>query len=211
MAQFDTAVDFYQDFDKHPAEFATATTYAEYCALVGGPLHSDYLSTVRWAPAVFATAKAGKRTVRALTMPKAGKFSDLFSVVTLAETTGKGRAAVPAGGVYMGGDASLHGFFGGRRGWLGGRRRHEGTKFFGTYVTPQPELARTTLGGEKISSFEALRRADGILIIARDSPGIEGVWVALLDLAESIESYFSESTREFLRVERQAAVDAWGS
>lgn len=205
MASFDTAVDFYQDFDKHPAEFATSATFAEYCAAVGGPLH-ELLAKYRWAPAVFATAKAGKRTARALTHPTATKFSDLFTEAVLAETTGKGRADVPAGGVYLSGDASLHGHFGGHRGWLNGTRRHMAAKFFGTYVVPIADLADSLISG-----FEAVRRADGILIIARDTIGIEGVWVALLDSAENIETYFSVSTREFLRVERQAGIDAWGS
>lgn len=206
MAQFNTAVDFYQDFDKHPAEFAATENFEDYCLAVGDTLHMDVLKGYRWAPAVFATAKAGKRTVRALTHPKASKFSDLFTAIVLAETTGKGRAAVPAGGVYMGGDGGLHGHFGGRRGWMGGARRHDGAKFFGTYVVPIAELMDPLN-----TTFEAIRREDGILIIARDSPGIGGVWVALLDPSENIETYFSASTREFLRVERQAAVDAWGS
>jgi hypothetical protein len=205
---YDAAVDFYQDFDKHPAEFAATATFADYCAAVGDTLHAELLAKYRWAPAVFATAKAGKRTMRALTHPTAAKFSDLFTAAVLAETTGKGRAAVPAGSVYLSGEAGLHGFFGGQRGWKADVRQHMGTKFFGTFVTPRADMF--TIHSERISSFEAIPRTDGILIIARDTIGIEGVWVALLDPSEDIEAYFSADTKAFLRVERAAAAAAWG-
>jgi hypothetical protein len=201
--------DFYALFEQHADAFAKAQTYAEFCTLA----NVEYLNTYRWAPAVFETAKAGKRTYRALKFPKVNSFAELFAEAKLLPTSNK-RGDIPQGFKYLGGDASVCGSFGGTRGWSKDHkdiRSHYGAAFHGTYVLPRKEVydMPMTLDAHA-ASYEAIPREDGILIIARDSHCIGSDWLALLPLTENIESLFDDATREFLANERQAARDAWG-
>lgn len=161
-------------------------------------------------------ARAGKRTYRALLFPHANKFSDLFIAAYFIPTDAKVK---PAGARFVSGSrgGAPCGCMGGKRGRserTPNTRSHYGGKFYGTYAVPCAELApllRTPRGENYSYSFEAIRREDGILILARRSDCIGDTWLALLDLSENIEDMFDDETRAFLAAERQAAVDAWGA
>jgi hypothetical protein len=191
--------DFYNLFDEHKAAFDASTTFEGFCDAIG----ATHLKTYTWAPPVYATAKAGKRTYRPLTFPTVDKFSDLFESAVFVETKTN-----PQGYKYLAGDASLSKHVGGTRGWSKTQpdiRSHYGAKFFGTYVKPRAAIERA-----RVNSFEAIRRTDGILILTYDRDHIECNWLALLPLSENVESLFDDATREFLANERQADKDAWG-
>ena len=207
---YDDAFDFYEEFDKHPNEFQAASTYQEFCALVGGKLW-EHLATYRWVPAVFATAKAGKRTARALAFPLAQKFSDLFQSAQLVVYKA-GQDNNPRGTYFLGGHGAVNDHLGGERGWSKtspNTRSHFKATFYSTYVTPTSEV-KAIIPRDPYTSFEGIRRDDGILIIARDSKCIYQTYIALIDSSEDIRVLFDEKTKAFLESERQAEIAAWG-
>jgi hypothetical protein len=203
---YSNAFDFYAEFDEHAKEFEAATTFQEFCSLVGGKLW-ERLAKYTWVPSVFATAKAGKRTSRALAFPAASKFSDLFerAVFIPSSNTNGYPHGQPKGFVYLGGAASFCAHLGGKRGYSETQpdvRHHFGCEFYGTYVAPISPLSYVT-------SFKAIPREDGILIIARQG-SIERDWIALLDRDEDITQMFDAETKALLASEKAAAKAAWG-
>lgn len=211
---FNDTMDFYDVFDKYPVEFSKATTFPEFCELVGTPIML-HVATYRWVPDVFATAKAGKRTYRALRFPNANKFSDLFEQVKFLPAPQNGKPSqIPCGFKWISGtelDYCTH--VGGRRGWsqtCPDTRSHYGATFYGTYVKPKAEVhaMRMTLS-EHPNSYEAIKRTDGILILAHDGHSIGSDYVALLPLSENIEDMYDEETKAFRAAERKAEAEAW--
>jgi hypothetical protein len=200
-----TAIDFYELFAKYPAEFAASATYPEFCRSIG----KQHLEAYVWAPPVFATAKAGKQTFHPLRLPTVERFADLFIDAKLLPT--HPRAAIPQGYRYLStlqADTNIPFHIGGTRGWSKTQadvRSHYGATYHGVYVRSQP-AADTDLG-----AYEAIRREDGILVLAQSSHLIFSEWLALLPLSESIETLFDEPTRQLIAREREAELAAWGS
>lgn len=211
---FSDSFDFYDWFDKYPEQFKQAQSYEEFCELVGTPLASR-LKEYRWVPQVFECAKVRKRTYRPLRFPRAERFVDLFEAAVFVATPEHGKPSqVPAGYKFLGGTASLCGHVGGKRGWserTPDTRAHFGAKFYGMYVRPRSEVHNLAMTlAEHPHSYEAIRRTDGILILAHDGHSIGQDWLALLPLTENIEDMLDQKTREMIAGERQAAKDAWG-
>lgn len=204
------AIHFYDIFDEFPEQFSQAQSYLEFCSLIG----RDHLKSYVWAPPVFETAKAGKRTYHALTFPKASRFEDLFSAARFLPSPDKTNES--RGLFYIGSpthSAVPCGYIGGTRGYSKTTpdvRSHFGCKWYCTRVQPTLETMNAVRGYERSLSFGAIRRDDGVLIIAQDSSYIGGVWLALLDKDATIDGLFPESDRELIAKENQAAIDAWG-
>jgi len=195
--------DAYALFRKHNDAFKVSDNFTTFIQLAGLNHLDNYIGG--WIEAAFNTFKAGKETYRPLLMPNASKFSDLFTAAYFLPTDQKDK---PEGVKFLGGNAGLCGHMGGTRGWSErspDTRSHYGCKFYGTYVLPIEKI------NHKNTSFEAIRRTDGILIIIRSTHYVGEDWVALLDPDANIEEMFDEETRAFLAKERQAALDAWGS
>ena len=211
---FDNYEDFYSLFEQYPDAFKESETYEAFCLAVG----KEYLTTYRWAPRVFATAKAGKRTYRPLVFPTISAFSELFEDARfLPASSDRKKGTIPQGYLWCS-VLSMH--IGGTRDWSpnwpkGETRRHMGATFYGTYVKPKTEVTNAVnawgnhFGGHSTFSFEAIEREDGILVLAHDSSYIGSEWLALLPLTETIESLFDQETRDLLAREREAERMAW--
>jgi hypothetical protein len=186
--------DFYDIFDEHKAEFDVSATFASFCDAID----ASYLKSCMWAPPVYDTAKAGKRTWRPLEFPRAECFSELFESAVFVETK-----QTPRGYMFLSGGLCMH--VGGKRGWSKDHsdiRSHYGSAFFGTYVKPKKTVYN-------VRGYEAIRREDGILILANDGLCIGSAYLALIPLTESIETLFDEPTKQFIAKERQGERDAW--
>lgn len=201
-------------FRRHETAFTTSTTLAGFVQSAGLTHLEGYMGG--WLEKAYETAKVGKCTVyRPLQFPRAEQFSDLFTNAYFLATEAKGK---PAGVCFISGyrgDAAPCGHMGGRRGYTPGTntRCHYGAKFYGTYVTPRPEvkaLVEAHIGAYGGYSYEAIRRDDGILVTARCSQIIGSVWLALLDKDADIQALFDADTRAFIAAEKQADIDAWG-
>ena len=195
--------DCYMLFKKHKELFDQANTFTEFCNFLGLTYLQRYIGG--WVESAFDTFKAGKETRRPLVIPNASKFSDLFTAAYFIITDQKNK---PEGVKFLGGNSGLCGHMGGTRGWsktCEGTRSHYGGKFYGTYVVPIEKI------NYKNSSFEAIKRTDGILITCKSHDYCGEDWVALLDVNEKIEDMFDDETKAFLAAERQAAENAWGS
>lgn len=214
MANFNSNFDFYEYFDANPVQFAAAATFDAFLEAVDTPL-SSHLKAYRWAARAFDTLKAGKRTAQSLLLPNACKFSDVFAGARLVEHL-TGKHYRKQAGYFIGGAGSRSFHGGGERGFSKTSpeiRSHFGAvKFFVTYVTPADSALIATMNDYlgDVDSFEAIRRDDGILIIARNSRLIGSQYVALLDASENIETLYDADSIALLARERAAALAAWG-
>lgn len=200
-------LDCYRLFEKHMEAFNTSETFTEFIEKANLMHLEKYAGG--WVENAFETMKAGKKTNRGLLFPKANKFSDLFQEAFFIPTDSKDK---PQGSIFVSGNAGFSRHAGGKRGYserTPGTRSHYGAKFYGTYVIPKPEIHKH-ISGKYNYSFEAIKREDGILIIANLHDYIGGDWIALLDVSEDIRSLFDTDTQEMLSKERQAEIEVWG-
>jgi hypothetical protein len=155
--------------------------------------------------------------------PKARQWSDIITDARFLPTPTNERGSknvIPPGFIFCSGlsDKSVPtGNIGGTRGYRdmgdGSKvRTHYGARFYGTYVAVKARISNQfdTVSGH-VSSLEAIRRTDGILVTARDSHAIGSNWVALLDLdSPPITDLMPEEDRRLIAENREAELAAWG-
>lgn len=141
--------------------------------------------------------------LRPVTLPKVRKFEELFSEVRLLP-----RDEDKLGMRYLSGTASICGSFGGKRGTRpDGVRTHYGGTFHSAYV--RPKFSVPDFFGDPNVYIEAVRRTDGILVVARANRIIASEWIALVEPSEELERLLPKGDRELLQTQREAEAAAW--
>lgn len=221
-------------FARFPEAFNESATLAQFAERTGRL--STYVGG--WADNLFLTDKAhGIGTVSGpLAFPYARTFRDLFKLARYAPAysgpgnihTGTPRNVIP-------GHYPVFPRFTGREelvvpiGDVGGRRgirefpdgtivrQHNASQFFITHGMPRPEVLddwSRVIGPvtgddfSSLSSFDVIKRADGVLVIAR-ARGADR-WLAFLSPDASIVPMLPQEDRDLLDREKAAEEAAWG-
>lgn len=201
--------DAYKLFEAHPEAFSLAQTFPQFCILA----EVEYYAHYAWIPRAFASAKEGKFTYHPVRFPKVNRFAELFEEVKLLPMPERNSNLIPNGFLSLTGNGGIAMHVGGKRGWSKtskGTRSIYGAKFCMTYVKPKAEIANVAMTlVDRARSYEAIKRDDGILILAHDGLSIGREWIALLPLSENIEDLLSSEDRELIEREKADDIRAW--
>lgn len=232
-------VDLFKYSEQFPAEFASASTFAEFAnkldASKPGPgrllQHIAATYPDSWELS-FRTIKSHGFVGKALLLPEARKASDIFADVSLypygiGQTNRNDCPMVQAGAAFISAlrakDFAYFGRLGAKYEWSpewlkrGEKiRRISGGEQWLTGAKPTQAVidafGPVTADEWGLATFEIVKRDDGrLLVIARCRNGFGERWLALLDAGESALPMLGDHERGEIAAEEARQVEAWGA
>lgn len=200
----------YEFIEKHKDFAKQFQTYDEMCDDLGtlGELYKKY----RWLEGIWKLLRFRDIFVcHPIVYPMVVDIRDLFKNVRLTLQHRHEGSERPH---YIGGSGSVHGHYGGARSWTepdseGNRtRRHMRSLWkccYGKWI--HQDLSFET---DLRTSFELIKREDGILLLGRDSQYIGSTWLAMLPHDQTIHKCLPQEDLDFIEAERLADEKAWG-